>query len=66
MMGRSNGKIEAIIATLPANIQTELKNIHDEYKGKQDTLRTEEKNKINTILAKYPEIKAKIDTLETN
>lgn len=66
MMGRGNGEFEAIIATLPASVQRELKSIHDEYKTKQDTLRTEEKTKIDTILAKYPEVKTKLDTLNTN
>ncbi|NRH21214.1 hypothetical protein HOO68_04165 [Candidatus Gracilibacteria bacterium] len=65
-MGRGNGEFEAIIATLPATTQTELKAIRDEYKTKQDTLRTEEKAKIDTILAQYPEAKTKLDTLEAN
>lgn len=65
-MGRGNGEFEAIIATLPATTKTELKAIRDEYKTKQDTLRTEEKAKINTILAQYPEVKTQLDTLEAN
>jgi hypothetical protein len=65
-MGRGNGEFEATIATLPATTQTELKAIRDEYKTKQDALRTEEKAKIDTILAKYPEVKTKLDTLEAN
>ncbi len=66
MMGRGNGEAETIIATLPATVQTELKNIHDEYKAKQDALKTEEKTKIDAILAKYPEVKTKLDTLNAN
>jgi len=65
-MGRGNGEFEAIIATLPATTQIELKAIRDEYKTKQDTLRTDEKAKIDTILAKYPEVKTKLDALKTN
>lgn len=66
MIGRGNGEVETIIATLPAAVQTELKNIHDEYKTKQDALRTEEKAKIDTILAKYPEVKTKLETINAN
>ena len=66
MMGRNNGEFKAIIATLPTDIQTELKAIHEEYRTKQDTLRTEEKTKIDAILAKYPEIKTKLDAIEKN
>lgn len=65
-MGRGNGKFEAIMATLPTTTQTEIKAIRDEYKTKQDTLRTEEKAKIDTILAQYPEVKTKIEALETS
>lgn len=65
-MGRGNGEFEAIIATLPAATQKELKAIRDEYKAKQDTLRTEEKAKIDTILAQYPEVKTKLDTHGAN
>ena len=65
-MGRENGEFEAIIATLPTTTQTELKAIRSEYKIKQDALRTEEKAKIDTILAQYPEVKTKLDVLKTN
>jgi hypothetical protein len=66
IMGRGNWEIEALITTLPVDAQNELKAIHNEYKTKFDTLKTEEKTKIDTILTKYPEIKAKLDTLEAN
>ncbi len=65
-MGRGNGEREAIIATLPTDIRTELKAIHEEYRTKQDTLRTEEKTKIDAILAQYPDIKTKLEAIQKN
>ncbi len=66
MMGHGNGEIEAIMATLPEETQNELKAIHDEYKTKLETLKTEEKTKTDAIFAKYPEIKTKLDALHIN
>ncbi len=66
IMNRGNGEIKTIIETLPTTTQAQLKAIHDEYKIKQDTLKNEEKAKIDAILAGYPEIKAKLDTMEKN
>ena len=65
-MGRGNGEIETIMATLPSTVQTEIKTIRESYQVKQEALRTEEKTKIDTILASYPEIKAKLDAAETS
>ena len=66
MMGHGNGEIEAIMATLPEETQNELKAIHDEYKTKLETLKTEEKTKTDAIFAKHPEIKTKLDALLIN
>jgi hypothetical protein len=66
MMDRGNEAMKSIIESLPSAVQTQIKAIHDEYKTKQDTLQTEEKTKIDAILAGYPEIKTKLDTMKTN
>jgi hypothetical protein len=60
---RNHEEVEKIMATLPETAQTELKSIRDSYREKQEALRTEEKAKIDTILSKYPEVKAKLDAL---
>lgn len=66
MGGRDGGnkEMDTIIATLSAETQAELEAIHDEYKTKQENLRTEESAKIDAVLIKYPEVKAKIDALK--
>jgi hypothetical protein len=46
--------------------KTAIEAIHTEYRTKAETLRTEERAKIDAIIAKYPELKAKLDTLETS
>ena len=46
--------------------KTAIEAIRTEYRTKQESLRTEERAKINAIIAKYPELKAKLDTLEAN
>ena len=56
-----NRELEAIIATLPASVQTELETIRESYKTKQEALRTEEKAKIDTLLSAYPDVKAKLE-----
>jgi hypothetical protein len=65
-MHRGNGEVEAIIATLPTSTQTELRSIHDSYQSKQETLRAEEKAKIDTVLTGYPDVKTKLDALQAN
>ena len=65
-MNRGNREVEAIIATLPTTVQTELKSIHDSYQTKHETLRTEEKAKVDAILTPYPEVKSKLHTIESN
>lgn len=61
--GYDNSQIDTVIATLPTAAQAELKNIHESYQTKEQALRTEEKTKIDAVLAKYPEVKAKLDAL---
>jgi hypothetical protein len=56
--------MDTILSGLSAADKTAIEAIHTEYRTKQDALRTEEKAKIDTIIAKYPELKAKLDTLE--
>ncbi len=66
-MGKRGGnhqEIEAIIATLPEAVQTELKNIRATYQTKREALRTEEKTKMDTVLSAYPEVKTKLDALK--
>ncbi len=65
-MDRRSGAVDAIIATLPATVQTQLKTIHDNYATKEDALRTAEKTEIDAILAGYPDVKTKLDALQAN
>ena len=60
---KNHEEIEKVIATLPATAQSELKNIRETYRVKQEALRTEEKAKLDTVLSQYPDIKAKLDAL---
>ena len=64
-MGREN-PMDSVLSGLSDADKTAVKAIHDEYQTKHETLRTEEKAKIDTIIAKYPDIKAKLDTMEKN
>lgn len=57
---------EAILSTLPEWVQSQIKTIRESYKAKIDTLRTEEKAALDAVIAAYPEVKAKLDTLEVN
>lgn len=61
---RHGSKIESVLATLPTAIQDQLKGIRDSYKIKMDALRTAEKSEIDTALAAYPDVKAKVDALQ--
>ncbi len=58
--------MDSILSGLSDADKTAVKTIRDEYKAKQEALRTEEKSKVDTIIAKYPDIKAKLDTMEKN
>jgi DNA repair exonuclease SbcCD ATPase subunit len=62
-MGREN-PIDNILSGLSDADKTAVKAIHDEYQTKHEALRIEEKTKMDTIIAKYPDIKAKLDTME--
>jgi len=64
-MGREN-PMETVLSGLSDTDKASVKAIHEEYKTKQESLRTEEKGKIDAILANYPDIKAKLDTIEKN
>jgi hypothetical protein len=57
--------MEAIIATLPTSVQTELQTIRESYKTKHEALRTEEKAKIDSLLSAYPDVKTKIEANKT-
>ncbi len=72
--GRKDGKhgigqqdeMNALLAGVSDADKTAIENIRTEYRGKMDALRTEEKTKLDGIIAKYPEIKTKLDALEKN
>lgn len=59
-----SGQVDQLFAGVSDTDKAALKTIRDEYKAKIDALRTEEKTKTDAIIAKYPEIKTKLDTLE--
>jgi hypothetical protein len=59
-----NNEIDTLMSSLSTADQSAIKAIRDEYRTKQEALRTEEKSKIDTIIAKYPDVKTKLDTLE--
>lgn len=64
-MGREN-PMESLLSGVSDADKTAIKAIHDEYKTKQETLRTEEKSKIDAIISKYPDLKIKLDEMEKN
>ncbi len=64
-MGREN-PMENLLSGLSDTDKTAVKALHEEYKTKQEVLRTEEKAKIDVIIAKYPDLKTKLDTMEKN
>lgn len=64
-MGKINPMNDILTGVSDAD-KTAIEAIRTEYRAKQETLRTEEKAKIDAIIAKYPELKAKLDTLEAN
>jgi hypothetical protein len=68
MMGKRGGAnpMDTILSGVSAADKTAIEAIHTEYRTKQDALRTEEKAKVATIIAKYPELKTKLDVLEAN
>jgi len=67
-MGRHNGTspMDAILSGVSDADKTAIEAIRTEYRTKQESLRTEERAKIDVIIAKYPELKAKLDTLEAS
>lgn len=66
--GRDNGAnpMDTILASVSATDKTALEAIHTEYEAREEALRTEEKAKIDAIIAKYPDLKTKLDTLKSN
>ncbi len=66
MGGRGNNPMDQILASVSASDKTTLEAIHTEYEAKEEALRTEERAKIDAIMAKYPDLMAKIDTLRAS
>jgi hypothetical protein len=64
--GNTINPIDTILADVSATDKVALETIHTEYQAKEEALRTEKKAKIDTIIAKYPGLKTKLDTLKTN
>jgi type IV pilus biogenesis protein CpaD/CtpE len=58
--------MDTILTGVSAADKTAIEAIHTEYRTKQDALRTEEKAKIDAIIAKYPDLKTKLDALEAS
>lgn len=63
--GHKHDQMQSILATLSADIQTQLKTIRTGYQAKEQALHASEKSEIDTILAKYPDVKTKLDSLKT-
>lgn len=63
---KGNNEIATLLASVSDTDKAAIEAIRTEYRTKQEALRTEEKSKIDTILAKYPEVKAKLDALESS
>jgi len=61
-----SGPMDEILSGVSDADKTAIEAIRTEYQTKQDALRTEERAKIDAIIAKYPELKAKLDTLEAS
>lgn len=60
------GPMDQILTGVTEADKTAIEAIRTEYRTKMETLHTEEKAKIDAIIAKYPELKAKLDTLEAS
>lgn len=60
------GPMDEILSGVSDADKTAIEAIRTEYRTKMETLHTEEKAKIDAIIAKYPELKAKLDTLEAS
>lgn len=60
------GPMDEILTGVSDADKTAIEAIRTEYQTKQESLRTEERAKIDAIIAKYPELKAKLDTLEAS
>ena len=60
------GPMDEILTGVSDADKTAIEAIRTEYQSKQESLRTEERAKIDAIIAKYPELKTKLDTLEAN
>jgi hypothetical protein len=67
MGGRwGNNPMDTILSSVSATDKAALEAIHTEYGAKEEALRTEEKAKIDAIIAKYPDLKTKLDTLQAS
>lgn len=60
------GPMKEILTGVSDADKTAIEAIHTEYQKKTEALRTEEKAKIDAIIAKYPELKAKLAEMEKN
>jgi hypothetical protein len=60
------GPMRYILSGVTKADKKAIEAIHTEYRTKQDVLRTEEKEKVDAIIAKYPELKVKLAELEKN
>lgn len=68
MMGGKGGAnpMDTILSGVTAADKTAIEAIHTEYQAKEEALRTEEKAKLDAIIAKYPDLKTKLDALEAS
>ncbi len=56
----------SLLAGVSAVDKAAIEAIHTDYDAREKVLKTEEKAKIDAIIANYPAIKAKLDTLMSN
>lgn len=64
--GNGSNPMDTILSSVSATDKTALEAIHTEYEAREKALRTEEKSKIDAIIAKYPDLKTKLDALKSN
>ncbi|MBC7498683.1 hypothetical protein H7170_03515 [Candidatus Gracilibacteria bacterium] len=59
-----NNPMASLLAGVSAVDKAAIEAIHTDYDAREKILKTEEKAKIDTIIANYPEIKAKLDAMK--
>jgi hypothetical protein len=61
-----NNPMASLLAGVSAVDKAAIEAIHADYDAREKVLKTEEKAKIDTIIANYPDLKAKLDALKAS